>query len=205
MPGRFTRGLFGLAVGDVTGHGTGAALLMAMAKGVLQTEVEHSLYNLPTVMERLNRFFCRQAEEGRLMTLFLALVDSTSGELQWCSAGQGPVYIYHPHGQFFEELSCTGTPLGVLRDSQFENRKTRLSPGDILIVGTDGLWEARNRTGEMFSVERFRQVLATWHQKNAQEICSRMLERVSSFTGRAEAEDDMTLVIAKMSERLALS
>lgn len=196
--------LFGLAVGDVTGHGTGAALLMAMAKGMLQTEAQHSLYKLPQMMERLNHFFCRQAEEGRLMTLFLSLIDTATGELQWCSAGQGPVYIYHSHEQFFEELGCTGTPLGVLRDTTFESLRTRLKPGDILIVGTDGLWEARNRDGEMFSVERFRQVMATWHQKSAAEICSSMLERVKKFAGHDESEDDMTLVVAKMSERLAI-
>jgi PAS domain S-box-containing protein len=194
----------GLAVGDVTGHGTGAALLMAMAKGVLQTEVEHTLYNLPVAMERLNHFFCRLAEEGLLMTLFLAMFDSSTGDLQWCSSGQGPVYIYHHREQFFEELFCTGVPLGVLQESKFENLSTHLNPGDILIVGTDGLWEARDGDGEMFSVERFRQVLATWYQKSAKEICLQMLARVKHFTGQDELDDDMTLMIIKVPERPAI-
>lgn len=194
----------GLAVGDVTGHGTGAALLMAMAKGVLQTEVEHTLYNLPVAMERLNHFFCRLAEEGLLMTLFLAMIDTSSGKLQWCSSGQGPVYIYHPQEQFFEELYSTGVPLGVLRESRFEKLSTCLNPGDILIVGTDGLWEARDEQGEMFSVERFRQVLATWHNKTAEEICNHMLSRVKKYANRDEGEDDMTLMIVKVPQRPAL-
>lgn len=196
--------LLGVAVGDVTGHGTGAALLMAMAKGVLQTEVEHALYDLPTVMKRLNYFFCHQAEAGMLMTLFLAMLDKTSGELQWCSSGQGPVYIYHPREQFFEELTCTGVPLGVLKESEFEKLSTQLNVGDILIVGTDGLWEARNDLDEMFSVERFRQVLATWHHKAAEEICTHMLNHVKTFMGREEPDDDMTLLIVKRPVRLAI-
>lgn len=196
--------MFGLAVGDVTGHGTGAALLMAMAKGVLQTEVEHTLYDLPLAMERLNHFFCRLAEEGLLMTLFLAMFDISSGTLQWCSSGQGPVYIYHPREQFFEELSCTGVPLGVLRETKYEKMSTALSPGDILIVGTDGLWEARDDRGEMFSVERFRQVLATWHQKTAEDICNHMLSRVKEYAGCDEHEDDMTLMVVKVPLRPAL-
>lgn len=189
--------ILGLAVGDVSGHGTGAALLMAMAKGALQAEIEHFPDALNLVMGRLNQFFCRQAEQGMFMTLFLAQSDIPSARLQWCSSGQGPVYIYHPDMQSFEELISTGTPLGVLKTAAFECLTTRLKPGDILIVGTDGLWEARNRQGDMFSVERFRQILVTWRRKSAQDICESMLERVKKFTGQETLQDDATLMIVK--------
>ncbi len=190
--------ILGLAVGDVSGHGTGAALLMAMAKGALQAEVVHSPFDLMAMMSRLNQFFCRYAEAGRLMTLFLALVDVRKRLLCWCSAGQGPVYIYHPGDQCFEELGCTGPPLGVLEGTEFECQSLMLRDGDILVIGTDGLWEARDPQGEMFSVERVRQLLATWHHKTAEEICETLLSRVKSFTAREELEDDTTLMILKV-------
>ena len=100
-----------LAVGDVSGHGTAAALLMAMAKGALQAEIEHSPDNLVEVLRRLNRFFYQDTgSEGMFMTLFLARLDVRAMELNWCSAGQGPVYVYHPQEQYFEELDSTGHP-----------------------------------------------------------------------------------------------
>lgn len=193
--------IFGLAVGDVSGHGTGAALLMAMAKGVLQTEVEHSDFDLTALIARLNRFFCRYAEPSRLMTLFLAVIDARSRHLSWCSAGQGPVYVYHPEDQWYQELRCTGPPLGVVDDENFESQSLILRDGDIVIVGTDGLWEARNRKGEMFSIERVRQFLATWHRKTAEEICTGLLTRVKRFTGQDHLEDDTSLMIVKIPPR----
>ena len=195
--GRF----LGLVVGDVSGHGTGAALLMAMAKGALQAEVEHFPYDLVSVMSRLNQFFWQHAEDDMFMTLFMALVDMRSRLLSWCSAGQGPVYLYHSQEQYFEELGCTGTPLGVLDNGGFECQSTELKDDDILIVGTDGIWQARNLADEMFSVERFRQVLATWHHKKATDICERMLSRVKKFTSRDRLDDDATLMIVKVPGR----
>lgn len=197
--------ILGLAVGDVSGHGTGAALLMAMAKGVLQAEVEHSPFDLLPLMSRLNQFFCRYVEAGRLMTLFLALVDVRTRFLNWCSAGQGPVYIYHPKDQCFEELNCTGPPLGVIEGAEFERQYLMLRDNDILIIGTDGLWEARNPKGEMFSIERVRQLLATWHHKTAEDICEGILSRVKSFTAQDKLEDDTSLMIVKVPARPQLT
>ncbi len=204
-PDAYPEHLLGLAVGDVTGHGTGAALLMAMAKGVLQTEVEHSPFNLVALMNSLNQFFNRYVEAGQLMTLFLALIDVRTRYLNWCSAGQGPVYIYHPKEQCFEELNCTGPPLGVLEEPEFESQFRMLRDADILIIGTDGLWEARNPQGEMFSIERVRQLLATWHHKSAEEICEGILARVKKFTAQDELNDDTSLMIIKIPDRPRLT
>jgi sigma-B regulation protein RsbU (phosphoserine phosphatase) len=191
--------ILGLAVGDVSGHGTGAALLMAMAKGMLQAEVEHFPFDMAEINTRLNHFFClNTGREGLFMTLFLALIDVRAQLLSWCSAGQGPVYIYHPNGQCFEQLESTGAPLGVVESASFSSQSTALNGGDILIVGTDGLWEARNQDGEMFSVERFRQLMATWHHKTAKEICSQILTRVKQFSCNDELDDDMSLLIVKV-------
>lgn len=204
-PDSYPEHLLGLAVGDVTGHGTGAALLMAMAKGVLQTEVEHSPFDPVAMMNSLNQFFSRYVEIGQLMTLFLALIDVRTRYLNWCSAGQGPVYIFHPKDQCFEELNCTGPPLGVLEKPGFESQFIMLRDADILIIGTDGLWEARNPQGEMFSIERVRQLLATWHHKSAEEICEGILDRVKSFTARDELADDTSLMIIKIPDRPQLT
>ena len=204
-PQAFPEHILGLAVGDVTGHGTGAALLMAMAKGVLQSEVEHSPFDLVPMINSLNRFFCHYVEPGRLMTLFLALIDVRSRCLNWCSAGQGPVYVYHPADQCFAELSCTGPPLGVVDGAEFESQFMTLNKDDILVIGTDGIWEARNPAGEMFSIERVRQLLATWHHKTAEEIGEGIFERVKSFTARDEPEDDSSLMIIKVPARRQLT
>jgi len=197
--------LTGLAVGDVSGHGTGAALLMAMAKGVLQTEVEHFPFDLVAIMNRLNRFFCDFVEAGRMMTLFLALIDQRSRLLSWCSAGQGPVYVYRYSGQHFEELPCTGPPLGALDAVEYESRTLELHDNDILVIGTDGLWEACSPQGEMFTIERVRQLLATWQHKPAAEICEGILARVREFHQRETLDDDTSLMIVKIPARAQLT
>lgn len=198
LPEGGSRDFLGVALGDVSGHGIGAALLMAMAKGALLSEVQHHGFDLVRIIVSMNRFFVRNSDESSFMTLFLAVIDVPNKLLNWCSAGQAPVYIYHNEGQTFEELRSTGIPLGIMDATVYSSLHTRLKEGDILLIATDGLWEAKNRKGEMFSIERVRQVLASWWSKSAQELCDLLLSKVQRFAGKGQLDDDTSLMIIKI-------
>ncbi|MBN1140214.1 MAG: SpoIIE family protein phosphatase [Deltaproteobacteria bacterium] len=190
-------GTLGFAVGDVSGHGIGAALLMALVRGVLRTEAEHDPSELGELFRILNRSLLRDTGDELFMTLFYGVLDTRSGSLSWNSAGHGPVFWYQAGDRRIGELPATGIPLGIEEQATYPPAAPiALRAGDILLIGTDGLWEARNPQGEMFDTSRLRQVLATWSGKPARDIYQAVIDKVTFFC-RGERQDDMTLMVIK--------
>lgn len=187
----------GFAVGDVSGHGVSAALLMALIKGVFQTTLEQVDGDLETLFNTLNRQLVQHSNDDNFMTLFYGLFNPDDHSLRWNSAGHGPVYWYRRRQSTFEELPATGYPLGINHEASFLPAAITVAPGDLLLVGTDGLWEARNPVGEQFGTGRVRQILASHIDKPAAHIYQRLMEHVERFTGSAHQEDDMTLMVIK--------
>ena len=191
--------LLGCVVGDVSGHGIAAALLMAMAKGVLRAEIERFGGDLSGLFLSMNGLLARNINDDRFVTLFFGVLDAEKKTLCWNSAAHGPVFWYRRREAVIEELSTTGPPLGAFENSDFKPRgPIRLESGDVVLIGTDGIWEARNPAGEMFGTRRLRQVLATWADKPAAAIHGAVMEKVQIFCGTCTPEDDMTLMIVKV-------
>jgi sigma-B regulation protein RsbU (phosphoserine phosphatase) len=131
------------------------------------------------------------------LTLFYGVLDIKSRSLHWNSAGHGPVLLYRYAGGEIEELSTTGIPLGMLEEATYPPAgPVFLEAGDILLIGTDGLWETRNHAGEMFGTERLGEILVA-HPATSVEICQTILDRVRDFRGAAPQEDDLTLVVVR--------
>ena len=132
------------------------------------------------------------------MTLFFALLDPTNHSLQWLSAGHGPMFLYRAESKEVDELDATTMPLGIMDDVEFKPvRKIALARGDILAVGTDGIWETINPDGEMFGSERVGQLLKDTAKDSAEEIVTSILLAVEAFRGQAPKDDDLTLIILK--------
>lgn len=192
-------GCLGLAVGDVTGHGIGAGLLMASARGILRAHAGRSSSDLPTLFSALNHQLARDVGDGRFMTLFYGVLDARDRSLRWGSAGHGPVFLFRSRSGAVEELETTGIPLGILAAGTWEGAgPIALEGGDILFVGTDGLWEARNLAGEAFGPERLRTTLLARRQGTAAEVHAATMEAVRAFRGAGRQEDDVTLVVVKV-------
>jgi sigma-B regulation protein RsbU (phosphoserine phosphatase) len=187
----------GLAVGDVSGHGIGAALLMASARGILRSLAGRHDYDLTQLFQALNHHLVKDTDEASFLTLFYGVLDIKSRSLHWNSAGHGPVLLYRYAGGEIEELSTTGIPLGMLEEATYPPAgPVFLEAGDILLIGTDGLWETRNHAGEMFGTERLGEILVA-HPATSVEICQTVLDRVRDFRGAAPQEDDLTLVVVR--------
>ncbi|PNU19573.1 hypothetical protein C2E25_11580 [Geothermobacter hydrogeniphilus] len=188
----------GVVVGDVVGHGVGAALLMASVSGALRSSVASGSDNLEELFGWLNRFLSEDVGDTRFMTLFYARFDLARQSLCWISAGHGPVYYYRADCRSIEELSVVGVPLGIMNDADYpESCREPLRPGDVLAIGTDGIWEARNAAGEQFGEDRFLELLQDNVSAPAEEIYRIIIGAVHDFLGREAQEDDITLVIVK--------
>ncbi|MCP4378373.1 MAG: SpoIIE family protein phosphatase [bacterium] len=192
------RGRLGIALGDVSGHGIGAALLMAAARGVLRSHAASHVSDLGKLFETLNCHLVRDTGESQFMTLFYAVLDAEKKSLCWTSGGHDPALWLKSTDGDIQELPNTGIPLGILEDAEYEQAgPIELASGDIVLIGTDGIWEARNTDGEMFGKDRLRQIMADSSDKSASEIHDRIADAVHYFRQTRPQEDDVTLVVIK--------
>lgn len=195
-------GRLGLAVGDVSGHGIGAALIMTAARGVLRSYAALEGGDPGTLFGALNRHLIRDIGDQEFMTLFYAELDPGARSLRWNSAGQGPVFLYRGVTGKVEELPTTGIPLGILAEETWDPAgPIALERGDILLVGTDGLWETCNPEGEMLGTGRLCEILAAHANDSAAELCAAVMERALDFRGDGRPEDDLTLVVVRVAGR----
>jgi len=152
---------FDVVVGDVTGHGVDAALLMTSARAFLRMRASQCGGISQIITEMSRHLTLDILNTGRFMTMFYISIDLENKNLAWVRAGHDPAIIYDPRLDQFEELKGTGLALGVDESYIFEeNSKTDLTPEQIIAIGTDGIWETFNKQGEMFGKMRFREIIS---------------------------------------------
>lgn len=190
----------GLVVGDVSGHGIGSAMVMTTARGILRSQASHLGTELIPLLETLNRHLERDTGDSYFMTLFYAVLESETRICHWISGGHGPILHYSPTEKIVSELPCSGIPLGILEETAFEEMQPIImSSGNILLVGTDGIWETRNPQGELFGIQRMSFLLEKYSAASAAEIYTAILAAVVAFRDSAPQDDDVTLVVIKAS------
>lgn len=191
-------GIVGIALGDVTGHGIGAALLMATARSVLRSNAQHYGADLTKLFEVLNRHIESDTDYDKFITLFYGILDANQKSLVWVSGGHDPAMWYHKDNGKIEELPNTGMPVGIMENASFEQGgPVFLKAGDVVVIGTDGIWEAQNEGGVMFGKDRLRNIIIRESEKSANEICSRIIDDVTNFSSPTPQLDDITLVVIK--------
>lgn len=185
-------------VGDVSDHGIASALLMATARAFLRQRASQA-GNLAEIIADVNRQLCRDVEDsGRFMTLFLGRIDPAEKILRWINAGHDPALVYDHATAEFEELGGRSLPLGVERQTIYSEYQKKIRPGQILLIGTDGIWESQNPQGQMFGKERFKDLIRTHAQAPAKEILKAVIAALDDFRGPLEKNDDVTLVVIKI-------
>ena len=188
----------GIAVGDVTGHGIGAALLMASARAILRSHAGRYGDNLDDVFGALNAHMVRDTTDGRFITLFFGVLNAADRSLKWTSGGHDPALWLRRSTGEIEEMPNTGIPLGVLEEAEYgQAGPVTLESGDIIVIGTDGIWEATNAAGEMFGKGRLRKIIADRADDSAADIHTAVIDAVTDFRAGCPQEDDITLVVIK--------
>ncbi len=189
-------GRVGVVVGDVTGHGVGAALLMATARALLRPRAEGG--GTPGgILAGVNRDLTLDTMgTGRFMTLFYLEIDPTARHLAWARAGHDPALLHDPRTGTFLELGGRGVPLGVVEDAVYDdNAVEEAPPGSVLVIGSDGIWETRNPGGEMFGKNRLRDIVRDKAQAGATAVLEAVAQALDDFRGPGPQEDDVTLVV----------
>jgi serine phosphatase RsbU (regulator of sigma subunit) len=190
----------GIALGDITGHGIGAALLMASARAVLRSQAVTHGADLPRIFDGINRHLVRDTDERWFMTLFYGIIDGPGRAVTWTSAGHDPAFWFRRELNRIEELphENSGLPLGITEATDYNSQgPITLQTGDVLLVGTDGIWEAKNPAGEQFGKGRLRHVLESCSTEPALKIRSTIIDAVTQFRDTAPQLDDITLVVIK--------
>jgi sigma-B regulation protein RsbU (phosphoserine phosphatase) len=190
----------GVVVGDVSGHGIGSALVMASVRGALHTLINYYSDDLPGMAAEINRQLCRSTDDSSFMTLFFGALDPEQRTLNWVSAGQAPVFLYRaqPAGGEIEELQSSGIPLGIIAASDYAMEPAiHLNPGDMLLIGTDGIWETHNFAGEIFGTRRLCDILRQSADLSVDKIADRIFVELDQFRGDRTVDDDRTLVLIK--------
>lgn len=188
----------GVAVGDVTGHGIAAALLMATGRALLRSNADRT-DSLAEMFTTLNRQLVIDSTGGRFMTLFYMLIDTHTRSVRWVSAGHdAPIVLDLSTGEF-RELDGAGLPLGIEASWVYEEYSGPLSDaGELIVIGTDGIWEARNSAGDMFGKDGLRDVVRAHRHASAAEVCDAVTDALKAFCGAQAQEDDITLVAVKV-------
>ena len=187
----FADGRLGLVIGDVSGKGVPAALVMATVHTMLRTAVQGMLAP-GEVLARVNDLLAAEIPAGMFVTCFYALLDPGSGRLRYANAGHEPPY--RQHGGSVTELWATGMPLGLLPGSCYEEQEATLAPGESLLFYSDGLVEAHSPGREMFGFPRLQKLLEA--HPDAPSLIGFLLGELQRFTGEGwEQEDDVTLLL----------
>ena len=191
-------GRLGVVVGDVAGHGIGAALIMATVRSLLRSRITQP-GTLAEVITDVNRLLCLDtAHSASFMTLFFMLADRVKGKINWVRAGHDPAIIYDAAADSFSELRGSGIALGVDESLSFhEYEYDGWTDGQIIVVGTDGIWEAESDQAEMFGKDRLRELIREHRNQPAREILQLITDALTAFRRTAPQQDDITLVVVK--------
>jgi sigma-B regulation protein RsbU (phosphoserine phosphatase) len=187
-----------VVVGDVVGHGIGAALLMTTVRALLRCRVILP-GRLDQIMNDVNRLLYRDtSKSGNFVTLFYLEVDRMQNTIRWVRAGHDPAIVYSPARGEFSELKGDGLALGVDEEWSFEYNELPVPNAEqLILIGSDGAWEVENSSGEQFGKERLKQLLAKNSSLRPDEILQTIIEAIGEFRGETLQNDDITLVIVK--------
>ena len=190
-------GMTGLTIMDVAGHSVGAAVCMASIRSILRCEA-WSRRSTREVVERVNDLVCQDLEEGGMYaTFFYALYDHNTGELRYTNAGHPAPLLLKAGEQRCRRLTMGGMGVGISARQPYREETVRMTAGDVLIMYTDGITEARDRTSGMFGEARLAEAVGRYRQSTAWEVVSALLGEVNAFVGGAPHADDIALIAMK--------
>jgi sigma-B regulation protein RsbU (phosphoserine phosphatase) len=186
----------GIAIGDVSGKGIPAALIMASFRASLIAEIRNN-YAIRSIMFKVNNLLFESTESDIYVTAVYGVLDTKNRIFTFTNAGHNAPIFRHSDGRM-EYLIEGGVALGTFENSKYEERPSSLSPGDIIVLYTDGVTEAKNENEEEFGTRRLKQVINESHQLNASQIQNNIYQEVKDFTGNLPQADDLTMIVIKV-------
>jgi sigma-B regulation protein RsbU (phosphoserine phosphatase) len=191
-------GKLGLAIGDVSGKGISAALLMSGLRASLRGVTMDGSGNLAKMMQRINGLVYESSASNRYATFFFATLDPATREVHYVNAGHNaPMLVRSGSGQVIR-LEAGGTPVGLLPGASYEEQSVTMTPGDLLLCYTDGISEAMNLDDEEWGEDRMLEAVKKTPGAAAKDVLHEVFRAADEFAGEAPQHDDMTLLIARI-------
>ena len=185
----------GVALGDVSGKGTAAALYGAVAIGIMRSLAPQKLQPAE-MLRQMNQVVGERRIEGRFMTACFATWQKGRQKLRVANGGQSQPLLYR--NERCEKIDLTGFPLGIFEEVHYDEWGVTLDPGNILVFHSDGIAETANSEGQLFGTTRLRKLIEQYHERTAPEIADLVLRDVDWFASSAPLSDDRTLVVLKV-------
>jgi serine phosphatase RsbU (regulator of sigma subunit)/DNA-binding NarL/FixJ family response regulator len=189
-------GKWGFLIADVTDKGMGAALFMALSSTLIRTYATQYPTLPALALNYINRRLLSDTHGAMFITAFYGVLDPENGRLRYVNAGHNPPFLLSSQkGKPVDQLRGTGMALGVMEDASWQQKIARFSPGDILLLYTDGITEAENMHREFYGEQRILEVLRSHRDRAAHAIQDALLEDVRKFTNKAPKTDDIAIMV----------
>ncbi len=189
-----------LVVGDVSGHGVPSALLMATARAFFMQRVSMR-GQAAEIMNDVNKQLSLDLHQtGNFMTFFYCELIRSQRKVCWVRAGHDPALLYDTDSGEFDELKGHGLALGVDYTFKYEEFSRILAPGQIVVIGTDGIWEMHDEAGEIFGKDRLKEIIRKNASATAKEMIAAINTSLNQFRGSERLEDDITMVVIKVQQ-----
>jgi sigma-B regulation protein RsbU (phosphoserine phosphatase) len=194
------QGHFGMAIGDVSGKGIAAALMMASLQASLRGEATRAPENLAFEVANINRLVYEVSSDNRYATFFYGQYDPATHRFNYVNAGHNPPMVFHPaHGKWtVTRLDVGGAVVGLLESYPYQQGSVLLSGGDILVAYTDGISEAMNGADEEWGEERMMEIIEQCDGLPASATMQRVFDAADAFVAGAQQHDDMTMVVVRV-------
>jgi phosphoserine phosphatase RsbU/P len=190
-------GRLALLVGDVSGKGVSAALLMANIQATLRARLPHET-DLARLADRLDRDLDQNTPGSVYLTLFLGILETDGRLLRYVNAGHNPQFVLRAAGGI-EQLGSTGMPIALYSGHGYRDASVLLTAGDLLFFYTDGLVETENERGEMFGADRLQGILSAQQSQEIDAVLHQVEAQIAAFRGQAEPFDDATMMALRIS------
>jgi sigma-B regulation protein RsbU (phosphoserine phosphatase) len=187
-----------VVVGDVSGHGVSSALLMATARALIMQRASLQGQAAGIINDVNKQLSLDSNQTGNFMTFFYCELSLSERKVCWVRAGHDPALLYDSDTDEFNELKGYGLALGVDYTFKYEEFYHTLAPGQIVLIGTDGIWEMHNEAGEMFGKDRLKKIIQTNASSTAKEIIAAIYDALNRYRGAKQTEDDITMVVIKV-------
>jgi PAS domain S-box-containing protein len=195
------RDAVGIAIGDVSGHGLGPALVMAETRAYLRS-LANELTNIGRIFERINDILVDDLDDRHYVTLLMVRLDLENRSLHHCNAGHIPGYLVGSNGEVRAILGSVGPPLGMFWERKYpSSERIDIAPGDSLVLLTDGITENLDGRDRMFGMERVLDVIKEHRQKPVEQILQHVCQAARDFAAPHPQADDMAIVICRRTDK----
>lgn len=192
-------GRYALLICDVTGKSISASLVMVLIKTIFSTWLKlYDQVRTDQILELINRVMSAEAHIDKLASILFCIYDPISKEMEFSNGGHGPLYIFRAKDLRLTGSQQPGMPMGIDEDGEYSISKINLEPGDLVLLFTDGITEARNTEKEEYGLSRLSKLLSECWQLDARAITRKIIADVDNFAGEATQHDDITLLILRV-------